>query len=304
MTGPRIVVFGNVNLELAVSVGDFPVGYAPSRTIQGGIVPDVSGTAYNIATALTLLDSEVTLCVPLGADPVGVLVADQLTRRGMTVLPAAIAEQPVTVVLADDAGRRLILNDYRGADGFHHDPYPATRLMAAADLVVLPSSGVNARLPAAAAGCGSLVAVDVETIETFDGPQRVWCEAADILFASHERLPCPPADWAAQVLERYPRCDVAVVGCGEQGAVLAVRHRPVVHIPAVRVGPVRSTLGAGDALFAAYLDGHLRGLAPWEALRRATVYASAKLAGVSGAAGLLDTAGLAALQADLADARR
>jgi sugar/nucleoside kinase (ribokinase family) len=58
-----------------------------------------------------------------------------------------------------------------------------------------------------------------------------------------------------------------------------------------------STLGAGDALCAAFLDGYTRGLDPAAALRRAAVYASAKLAHAGGAQGLLTAGELGRLMA-------
>ena len=54
-------------------------------------------------------------------------------------------------------------------------------------------------------------------------------------------------------------------------------------LPAVQVGPVVNTVGAGDALFASFLHFSTRGCAPVEALIRAELFASAKI-GVSGGA--------------------
>ncbi|MGW0226978.1 PfkB family carbohydrate kinase [Actinopolymorpha singaporensis] len=70
-----------------------------------------------------------------------------------------------------------------------------------------------------------------------------------------------------------------------------------VHLPAVGTREVVSTVGAGDALFAAFLDGWTRGLEPRAALRRAAYLASWKVGAAGGAAGFLDRAGLDALAA-------
>ena len=54
-------------------------------------------------------------------------------------------------------------------------------------------------------------------------------------------------------------------------------------LPAVRVGEVVNTVGAGDALFSGFLHAYAAGAHPVEALVRAELFASAKIR-VSGAA--------------------
>jgi len=104
---------------------------------------------------------------------------------------------------------------------------------------------------------------------------------------SDERLPAPGEQWLGQVMDRWP-VQFAILGQGEHGATLATRSsRELHHVPAAPAGEIRSTLGAGDALCAGFLDGYTRGLPPPQALHRATVFAAAKLAAVGGAAGFL-----------------
>lgn len=290
--GSRFAVFGNANLEVVATIGDFPMVYAPDRLLQGGLHPDASGVAVNVATALTALGNPVTACVTIGRDPVGAAVAGHLARSGLTVVPGEVDEQPVTLVLLDQHGRRLIVNDYRAAAGFRHDPATAAPLMAAADVVVLSNSDVNRDLLAPATNCGATVVCDVQAITSLDGPDRPFCQAADILFASAERLSEPAPVWLAQVMRAFPRCRIAVVGQGEHGATLAVRGQPAAAVPAAPAEALVSTLGAGDALLAGFLDGHTRGMPPAAALRRATVFAAAKLSAIGGATGFLDAAEL------------
>ena len=59
--------------------------------------------------------------------------------------------------------------------------------------------------------------------------------------------------------------------------------------------PVVNTIGAGDALFAAFLHGYVSHGDPLQAMRQAVAFAGYKI-GESGAAeGFLDPAGLAAI---------
>jgi len=90
---------------------------------------------------------------------------------------------------------------------------------------------------------------------------------------------------------------IAVIGCGPDGAIGRVRGEPNAFTAvAASPRPILSTVGAGDALFAAFLDGHLRGLDPRHALARACLYAGWKIGARGAAQGLLTAAELDALE--------
>ncbi len=57
--------------------------------------------------------------------------------------------------------------------------------------------------------------------------------------------------------------------------------RTLTHVPAVQVRPVVSTVGAGDALFSAFVHGYLTTRDPYLALKKAVVFAGHKI-GTSG----------------------
>ena len=73
------------------------------------------------------------------------------------------------------------------------------------------------------------------------------------------------------------------MGRGEKGAAIYLRETgEITEMPAVSVGTVVNTVGAGDALFSAFLHFYAKGLTPMDALQRAQVFASYKIT-VSGA---------------------
>ncbi len=284
----RIAVFGNSNVEICIPAGGFPIAYEPSRTVPaGGIHVGVAGTAYNVGIGLWRLGHQVTLCVTQGRDQAGVLAAASMPADPrLRIIPLPVPRQPVTAVLLGDDGRRLILNEERER-AWQHDPARAAEAALGCDLVVLPVGSANGLLAASAADFAAPLACDVHAIGGLAGDHEPYCEAADILFMSDERLPVPAGAWLEQVMTRWP-CRIAVVGQGARGAAMAVRgDSGLYHVPAVDAGPVAGTLGAGDALCAGFLDGYARGLPPHAALSRATVFAAAKIRRVGGAQGLL-----------------
>ena len=111
--------------------------------------------------------------------------------------------------------------------------------------------------------------------------------AAQVVFLSDESLPAPPEEFARELGARFGT-EVVVVGMGAKGALLHLpAERTVERFPAVRTRSVVSTVGAGDALFSAFLDGYARERDARAALRRAVVFASWKLGAASAAEGFL-----------------
>ncbi len=110
---------------------------------------------------------------------------------------------------------------------------------------------------------------------------------ADILFLSDEALPDPPETTARRLMDLYGNA-IIVIGLGSKGALLAVREKDSVkRFPAVQTRPVVNTIGAGDALFAAFLSRVMQHQDPVRALCAAQVFASYKIGEKGAAAGFL-----------------
>jgi ribokinase len=93
-----------------------------------------------------------------------------------------------------------------------------------------------------------------------------------------------------RALAQYP-VEIVVVGLGQAGALLAVRRDNVLRrFPAVYSRPVVSTVGAGDALFSAFIHFYRRDGDPYGALTKAIRFASYKIGAVGAAEGFLTEA--------------
>lgn len=286
----NILVSGLVNIETTLQVDDFPIDYRPVNYCFFGIQSAVAGVGYNIAKALTTLGNEVQLSTLVGADLGGQQVAAALTSSGLSNL-GVLATLPQTcqsVILYDRAGRRQIFTDLKNIQEQSYPLAHFARAMSATDLCVLCNINFSRPFLAQARAAGKLVATDVHAISELDDAYNAdYMAASQLLFMSHERLPCPPQEWAQAVLARY-RPRILVIGMGSQGALLATAEEGVLGcFPAVQTRPVVSTIGAGDALFAAFVDGYLRRLTPVAALRRAMVFASHKIGAAGAADGFL-----------------
>ena len=79
-----------------------------------------------------------------------------------------------------------------------------------------------------------------------------------------------------------------MIGLGKQGALLNLRGETENHFyPAQNTRPVINTIGAGDALFSAFLHNYLKNNNPHLALKKAILFASYKIGTRSAAEGFL-----------------
>jgi acarbose 7IV-phosphotransferase len=230
----------------------------------------------------------------LGDDAPGRLAREALRGRGVAdrYVLAQAAGTAQSAILYDGEGRRQIHVDLKD---IQEQVYPAALFDEAAAgcrLAVLCNINFSRPLLALARERGLLIATDVHAIADLDDAYNAdFMRAADILFMSHERLPAPPEEWAGEVLARYGN-RIVVIGLGAEGALLAVRGEAPQRTPAVFTRPVVNTIGAGDALFSAFLHVYTQTNDPYLAMRKAVVFASYKIGAAGAAEGFLDGEGL------------
>ncbi len=291
----RILVSGLINIETTLRVEGFPIQYNPVNYPFFGVNSRVSGVGYNLAKALTILGDEVRFLSLIGSDPAGQLVRRALAedciddRNVLSALPATAQ----SVILFDPQGQRQIYVDLKD---IQEQAYPGRLYQESAsgcDWLVLCNINFSRPMLAQARQAGQPVATDVHAISDLDDPyDRDFMQAAQVLFMSDERLPAPPAEWARRIWDRFGT-DVVVIGMGGQGALLAVRRdRAIQRFPAVYTRPVVNSIGAGDALFSAFLHVYSQTGDPYLSLRKAMVFASYKIGVASAAEGFLDEQGL------------
>lgn len=274
----NILISGLVNTETTVRIRQFPVQYYPIDYPFFGVNTAVSGVAFNIARALKTLGDEVTLCSMTGQDFPAAYIKNELEGAGIGTahLKPCLGQTPSSVVLYDGEGRRQIycdLKDIQEASyGFSED------ILREVDLVVACNINFNRELLYRAKAAGKIIATDVHVLtDIWDDYNRAFIECADILFLSDEGI---GEAYYAFLMELAHHCGAAVIvlGRGGKGAAMYVRAEDRLYeMPAMRVGEVVNTVGAGDALFSAFVHFYARGFDPEEALCRAQIFAAAKI---------------------------
>ena len=279
----HILVSGLVNTETTAAVRGFPIQYYPIDYPFFGIHTAVSGVAYNIAKALTVLGDDVHLTSMTGNDFSAAYILDSLRGLGIATdhIQPKLRQTPASVVLYDPEGKRQIYCDLKDIQetSCEFD----SSVLAGIDLVAACNINFNRPLLRLARQAGKIIATDVHVLsDIYDGYNREFMEQADILFLSDEAVGDHYRDFVEQLAAAYP-ARIIVMGRGAKGAAIYLRETgEIMEMPAAAVGTVVNTVGAGDALFSAFLHYYAKGHAPLDALRRAQVFAAHKIT-VSGA---------------------
>ncbi len=301
----RILVSGLINLETTLRVDHFPLAYEPVRYPFFGVNSTISGVGYNVAKALTTLGHETALLSLIGDDLAGAMVWESLANDGIDDrhILAAMPATAQSVILYDTEGKRQVHTDLKDIQDRTYPTAAFNEALTRCALAVLCNINYNRPFLAAARRAGVPIATDVHTVaEIEDGYNRDFMAAADILFLSDERLPGTPEQFARHLQDRYATA-VIVIGLGDSGALLAInKDNFMERLPAVSTRPIVNTIGAGDALFSAFLHGLQCELDPVAALRQAQVFASYKIGATGAAQGFLTAVELQDLTAAL-DAR-
>ncbi len=280
----RFLISGLVNVETTARVRGFPISYYPIDYPFFGIQTQVSGVGWNLAAALTTLENQVDLLSMTGKDFQGAYIADTLAKREISTagLLPLLRQTPSSVVLYDDTGRRQVYCDLKDIQETAY-PVPADALEAV-DVVVACNINFSRPLLAMAKAAGKTIATDVHVLsDPSDAYNREFLQYADIVFLSDEGIGEDYRELLSALWQAY-RPAVLVLGRGSKGAVLCYEGQ-LYCLPAVQVGTVQNTVGAGDALFAAFLHGYAQGKHPLDALVEAEIFASRKICANGGARG-------------------
>ena len=279
----RILISGLVNTETTVRVRQFPIPYYPIDYPFFGVGTAASGVGYNLSAALRSLGDQVTLLSMTGDDFSAQLVRQELQKLGVETggIRSCLRETPASVALYDEEGKRQIYCDLKDIQETDYGFTP--QVCNQADLVIACNINYNRPLLKAAKEAGKTIATDVHVLrDIHDDYNRDFMAAADILFLSDEGIGEDYRGFLTQLGQTYHN-RIIVLGRGRKGAAMHIPKTGAFHeLPAVKIGKVVNTVGAGDALFGAFLHYHATGLKPLEALKRAQIFASAKIR-VSGA---------------------
>ena len=287
----KILVSGLVNIETSLDVNSFPIHYSPIEYPFFGVKSVVSGVGFNVAKALHTLGSKVDLLSEIGDDINGDNIRTQISRIGLSIdhiIAYKNKESAESVVLVDPQGNRKIYCDLKDIQ----DRTPLDESVIDLDnysLVVLTNINFNRELLKIAHEKRIEIATDVHVLSDInDEYNQDFMRLANILFLSNENIHDREGDFMRELFQKCHN-KIIVCGCGHEGALLYLGEEDKFYYePAVAPKCVKSTLGAGDALFSSFIHFYVKGYRVDKCLKLATLFAGLKISESGGSNGFVD----------------
>lgn len=286
----KVFIMGLTNIEVTCPVNQFPIEYSPINFMEFGISQTVSGVGYNLTKAFKTLGDEVNLCTMIGKDGNGTIINDEIKKLGIETdgVIKGLKESFSSIILYDSQGRRRIFCDLKDVQKqvFPYDI--AEKKLRQSSIAVLCNTNLSRPYLRLAKQLNIPIVTDVHVIDSADDEyHKEFLEYADILFMSDEKISGAPEDFVRKISEKYNN-KIIVVGLGKKGSLLYVRKDNFLgRFPAVTVGTVVNTVGAGDSLLTAFVHFYGKDHNPYEALKKATIFAANKIRFNGGACGFI-----------------
>lgn len=251
----RVIVVGSINQDVTVTVDRFP---SPGETLSGSsLTYGLGGKGANQAAAAAHSGVTTLFVGAVGSDPSGQRLRDELASHGVDVTHLRTVDGPsgTALITVAASGENTIILDAGANAAVTTEPAKASLIPASSDVVVLQAevpAEANAAAIEWAHSHGARVLLNL-------APARDTAPATlaqvDVLVVNETEagltlgLPAPATPTEAIGIARAlrgmgPRH--IVVTLGAQGAAW-VSGAEVGHCPAVTLGKVADTTGAGDA---------------------------------------------------------
>lgn len=288
MTTNKIFVSGLMNIETTVKIKSFPINYFPIDYPFFGVNSSVAGVGVNVGKALKKLGNDVKFTSIIGHDAEGDRVVKCLNEENIdcSLIKRALKETPASVILYDDAGKRQIYCDLKDIQSAEYTiDEEIQRTIEECKIAIICNTNYNRNILKYAKSIKIPIATDVHVLNDIeDEYNKEFMENADILFLSDEQIEEDHETFISKLKDRYNNLNIVVLGRGNKGSMMYTRNDNMIRtFPAVELGEVVNTVGAGDALFSAFVNYYSKGFTPIDSINRAQIFAAYKI-GVNGAA--------------------
>lgn len=277
----KILISGLVNMETTLGVDEFPLSYSPIVYPCFKIDLHPSGVGLNVVKALIALGNIINLVSILGKDFNGDVVLEYLHNSGIDTkyILRCMDETPLSVALYDKHGHRQIHCDLKDIQEKEYNVSLIEKAIDECSILVLCNINFSRDIIKLAKEKNKIIATDVHVLcDVKDEYNREFMENSNILFLSDEGISgCTAEEFIKKLKEEYDN-DIIVIGQGEKGSLLYVKEdNTIVHYDAVKTRKIVNTVGAGDALFASFLNYYNKTSDPYISLKKAMVFASYKI---------------------------
>lgn len=277
----KFMVAGFVQYETIVKVEELPVPYRQFESSRDLIYTDMGGTGFDEAMALRWLGNDVDFMSMVARNMSNRQIAAYLHINNVDlktdyVLPT-LDGMPTSVVLYCKGQKQTFedVKDIRTAE-YDYDLFESQ--IKDKDMVLISNCNFCRPLIGLAQKYNKPLAVNVRSMRAEKIEQKKdFLSAADILYISDDDLDSDPYDCINECREKY-NPQIVVVGIGARGVILYTREdNSVLEYKSVKTNEVVNTVGAGNALFSAFLHYYVKTGDAKESIKDALLFASYKI---------------------------
>lgn len=277
----KFMVAGFVQYETIVKVEELPVPYRQFESSRDLIYTDMGGTGFDEAMALRWLGNDVDFMSMVARNMSNRQIAAYLHINNVDlktdyVLPT-LDGMPTSVVLYCKGQKQTFedVKDIRTAE-YDYDLFESQ--IKDKDMVLISNCNFCRPLIGLAQKYNKPLAVNVRSMRAEKiEHKKDFLSAADILYISDDDLDSDPYDCINECREKY-NPQIVVVGIGARGVILYTREdNSVLEYKSVKTNEVVNTVGAGNALFSAFLHYYVKTGDAKESIKNALLFASYKI---------------------------
>ena len=285
----KVLVSGHTTIETTAKVDGFPIEYSPIDYRFYGNKSTISGVGFNITKALKKLGGDPVFLSIIGNDMYKDIIKKEIKKLGISneyVLPIA-DETSQSIILYNENQRKILLD----LKNIQEISYPVSKklykIIDDINIAILCNINFSRNFLKIVKSSGKLIATDVHVVyDVNDEFNADFMRYADILFLSNENIMGKEESFLNQLIKTYGS-KIIVIGLGSGGVLIYVKGKKIKHYPAVRIREVVNTIGAGDALFSAFIYFYNKANDPYYAIEKAIVFASYKIGEKGAAEGFL-----------------
>jgi len=290
----NILVSGLITIETTVKIDKFPIEYSPVEYNFFGTNTAISGVGYNIIKAIKTLGGNPVFFSITGNDLYKNIIINELKNMGVDdsfVLPL-VSQTSQSIIFFNEQQRKIILD----LKNIQETKYPAeniNKIMNDIDIAILCNINFSREMLKTMKNYEKIIATDVHVLDNInDEYNKDFIYYSDILFLSNEKIKGNEQSFITELIKAYNH-KIIVISMGENGLLIFTReNNQIKHYPAVKTREAVNTIGAGDALFSAFIYFYNKTKNTHYSIEKAIIFASYKIGESGGAEGFLSEAEL------------
>lgn len=268
-------------MEIIVKVDELPLPYMQFESIPDTVNAGMGGAGFNEAMALRWLGNEVDFMSMVSRHMSkrqidAYLMTNAVDLSTDYVLPM-LDGMPTSVILYSK-GMKQTFEDVKDIRHVDYDLKLLEERIQDKDMVLMSNCNFCRPIIGLAKKYNKPLALNVRSMRAEKiANKEDFLAAADILYISDDDLQQDPHDCIKECREKYDP-EIIIMGVGEKGVILYTKEdNNFIDYNSVKTNEIVNTVGAGNALFSAFLHYYTKTKDAKEAIKNALLFASYKI---------------------------